>query len=321
MKITLSSVLKIAFVFSTGFFSSAALHAESTFAVVGDVPYGDKALAQFPLLVRSIEDAAPDFLIHLGDIKAGSAPCTDEMLSSRIQAIDDIQLPVIFIPGDNDWTDCHRRRAGRYSPLERLEFLRRIAYPEVGQSLGTKSITLESQAAQQSWSDFPEHQFWKNGSTSFVALHVLGSDNGFSGFKSRGDADDAEVIRRIGASISWLEDAFAKAKDSEALVVAVHGNPFGMSPRRAKKYPVGPYAGFLETLRRGAALFAKPVLLIHGDTHDYKFDQPMKTPDGETVPNIYRLEGIGSPDIGWVEVSIGAADSEPFSVQPTFITK
>jgi hypothetical protein len=31
--------------------------------------------------------------------------------------------PFVFVPGDNDWTDCHRR-AGAYDPLERLARLR-----------------------------------------------------------------------------------------------------------------------------------------------------------------------------------------------------
>lgn len=295
--------------------------ADTVFAVVGDVPYGEQALQRFPELVTSMEQASPDFAIHVGDIKGGSAPCTNEMLSARIKAIDEIKLPVIYIPGDNDWTDCHRRRAGRFLPQERLQFLRRIAYPELGQSLGSPTLALESQASQSRWTEFPEHAYWKSGTTSFLTLHVLGSDNGLSQFKSRVEADDDEVKRRIEATLHWLEYGFEQAEGSDALVIAIHGNPFGMSERRARKYPIRPYADFLASLKNGAAAFNKPVLLIHGDTHDYKFDQPIEDSNDETISNLFRLEGIGSPDIGWVKVSIQPNSPEPFEVEPVFIAR
>lgn len=307
--------------FAAALGTAATTYADTVFAVVGDVPYGDKALARFPELVQSMEQAKPDFVIHVGDIKGGSAPCTDEMLTSRVSAINDIKLPVVFIPGDNDWTDCHRRRAGRYQPLERLQFLRRIAYPEIGVSLGSPTMEVQSQATQAGTEEFVEHQFWTKDSVSFLTLHVLGSDNGLADFKSRSSADDNEAKSRIAASIGWLKQGFSQAVDSDAIVIAIHGNPFGMSERRASKYPVNPYGEFLSTLREGATDFNKPVLLIHGDTHDYKFDQPVEDANSQAIANIYRLEGIGSPDIGWVEVTIKPNQPSTFDVNPIFIER
>jgi hypothetical protein len=296
--------------------------ADTSFGVVGDGPYGKKALARFPDLVSSIEASNIEFLIHVGDIKRGSAPCTDEMLTSRVNAIDDIRRPTIFIPGDNDWTDCHRKKAGGYQPLERLSLLRELAYPNIGVSLGTPTMPLDSQATTLGLEEFPEHQYWNKGNVSFVTLHVLGSDNGLAQFKGRTKADDEEAVRRINASISWLDSSFASAKqsDSAAMVIAIHGNPFGMSKRRAKKYDIKPFAGLLAAIRTGATSLDKPVLLIHGDTHDFKFDQPVKDSSGKTIPTIYRLEGIGSPDIGWVEVTVATGSSDPFQVKTHFIS-
>jgi hypothetical protein len=299
-----------------------ATAADTAFGVVGDVPYGKKALARFPELVSSIEASSIEFLIHVGDIKGGSAPCTDEMLSSRINAIDDINRPTIFIPGDTDWTDCHRRRAGGYQPLERLQLLRELAYPKPGVSLGTPPMQLYSQATTPGLEDFPEHQYWTSGNVSFVTLHVLGSDNGLESFKGRTKADDDEAIRRITASIDWLNSSFVSALESksDAMVIAIHGNPFNISERRAKKYDIRPFAGLLAVIRAGAAGFAKPVLLVHGDTHDFRFDQPVRDSSDQTISNIYRLEGIGSPDIGWVEVTVAAENPDPFQVKPYFIS-
>lgn len=296
--------------------------ADTSFGVVGDVPYGEKALARFPELVSSIESSQIEFLIHVGDIKGGSAPCTDEMLSSRVKDINDIQRPTVFIPGDNDWTDCHRRRAGGYQPLERLQLLRELAYPKLGVSLGTPPMQLNSQATTPGLEEFPEHQYWTNENVSFVTLHVLGSDNGLEKFKGRTKADDDEAVRRITASIDWLNSSFISASESksEAMVIAIHANPFKISERRAKKYDIRPFAGILDAIRAGAANLAKPVLLVHGDTHDFRFDQPVDDSSGQTISNIYRLEGIGSPDIGWVEVTVDTGNSDPFQVKTYFIS-
>ena len=45
-----------------------------TFAVIGDIPYGDAQIARFPRVVDQINaDPAVAFVDHLGDIKSGSS--------------------------------------------------------------------------------------------------------------------------------------------------------------------------------------------------------------------------------------------------------
>jgi len=293
-----------------------------SFAVVGDVPYGKKALARFPELVHSIESSSTDFGIHIGDIKAGSASCSDEMLSSRIQAIDAINKPMVYVPGDNDWTDCHRRRAGRFNPLERLDFLRRQAFSKPGHSLGQPPMQVDTQATETGFQEFPEHQRWSHNNTAFMTIHVLGSANGFEGFSGRIEADDAEVKRRIQASIQWLQASMAQAiaGGASAAVVAIHGNPLDFSESRAARYDIHPYEGIMSELKQQAAKFNKPLLLIHGDTHKYRFDQPFANSiTNETITNLYRLEGIGDPAIGWVEVTVDSNSQTPFRTDTHFI--
>ena len=41
-----------------------------------------------------------------------------------------LPVPVLYTPGDNEWTDCHRRRAGGFDPRERLTRLRQMFYDE-----------------------------------------------------------------------------------------------------------------------------------------------------------------------------------------------
>ena len=50
-----------------------------TFAVIGDLPYGDPAAAAFPGVVDRINaDRDLELIAHLGDIKSGSTVCSDE---------------------------------------------------------------------------------------------------------------------------------------------------------------------------------------------------------------------------------------------------
>jgi hypothetical protein len=52
---------------------------EYTFAVIGDIPYGDAQIANFPRVVAQINaDPAVRWVNHLGDIKSGSSLCSDE---------------------------------------------------------------------------------------------------------------------------------------------------------------------------------------------------------------------------------------------------
>ena len=50
-----------------------------TFAVIGDIPYGEPAAEAFPAVVDRINaDRDVELVAHLGDIKSGSTLCNDE---------------------------------------------------------------------------------------------------------------------------------------------------------------------------------------------------------------------------------------------------
>ena len=58
------------------------------------------------------------------------------------------------------------------------------------------------------------------------------------------------------------------------------------------------------------------MLVVHGDTHRYRFDQPLADPkSGQVVPNVTRLEVFGSPFVNWTHVTVttqgGKATFEP----------
>src|SRR5262245_57483294 len=100
---------------------NAASQAKYTLAVVGDMPYGDAKVAAFPGFIDFVNlDPKVDLFVHLGDIKSGSSLCTDQYFADVRAQLDRIGDPVVYTPGDNEWTDCHRANNGNYKPTERL---------------------------------------------------------------------------------------------------------------------------------------------------------------------------------------------------------
>jgi hypothetical protein len=104
--------------------------AASTLAVIGDVPYGDAQIAGFPRDIAEINaDPEVSRVIHLGDIKNGSSRCDTEYFRARLADFQTFADPLVYTPGDNEWTDCHRANNGGYLPTERLDVLREIFLP------------------------------------------------------------------------------------------------------------------------------------------------------------------------------------------------
>src|SRR4029079_6872001 len=58
-----------------------------TFAVIGDTPYGDAQVANFPGDVQQInDDPKVRLVIHLGDIKSGSRRCGTRYFNTVLSA-------------------------------------------------------------------------------------------------------------------------------------------------------------------------------------------------------------------------------------------
>jgi hypothetical protein len=74
-----------------------------TYAIIGDTPYGQPQIDNFPDDVAVI-NADPDvrLVVHLGDIKNGSSRC-DTTYFQRIRAdFDGFEDPLVYTPGDNE---------------------------------------------------------------------------------------------------------------------------------------------------------------------------------------------------------------------------
>ena len=295
----------VALILATVFAGVAGLAQGETwrFAVIGDIPYSDYERRETPRLLDLIAAEHPEFIVHAGDFKHSNSPCTDELFADRLALFNAATVPFIYTPGDNEWTDCRRLSAGHYDELERLDKLRELFF-SAPRSVGQQTIAVEQQSVES-----PEHLRWRLGPVLFLSLNVPGPDNNF-GMSQTARPEYQERMPRV---IGWLEQGFSQAREENAagVVVVMQGNP-GFKHFSAGLGHRG-YRELLETLLKETIDFPGQVLLIHGDTHWHRIDQPLLNPaNGQRVVNFTRLETFGYPIMGWVKVIIDTGSPSLF---------
>ncbi len=121
---------------------------------------------------------------------------------------------------------------------------------------------------------------------------------------------DAEHAQRGEANAAWLAQGFALARkhDYAAVFIFIQANPdFDLSYLRRLNRADG-YAAFKKDLLAHTLAFGKPVVLVHGDTHRYRVDQPLYDPATlKRVEQFTRIESFGSPFVDWIRVSVDPA--------------
>jgi len=283
-----------------------------SFGIMGDMPYFHHERAWATEIVREMGTKDLAFIIHVGDIKAGSEPCTDKPMLWNRKLFDSSRHPLIYVPGDNEWTDCYRTRSGGYDPEERLQRLRTIFYPD-DYSLGQRRIRLERQSADARDGAYRENVRWQQGVVLFVGLNMPGSNNNYG----RTASADAEYRRRNAANIAWMKQSFelANRKLMRAIVIVIQANPLFELPDTEKARRG--YNEFLRHLQAETIAWGKPVLLVHGDTHHFRTDQPMMDRTTRRPVNTStRVATFGSPFLGWVQVTVDTARPELFVIEP-----
>jgi len=284
------------------------------FAAIGDQHYGAAGIAKWPGLQASINrSTANQFVVHTGDIKSGSTVCDNALFMSRKRDFDLFEMPMMLTPGDNEWTDCHRANNGSFDSLERLEFLRRTFYPD-NQSLGKRKITLSQQSEDRRYSKFVENSMWSHGNILFAMVHLVGSNDNLG----RNAVNDEEWRERRDANFNWLKTIFSVARDNEfaGVVLVMQVNPGFDGPRvRVGQLETGLRDSFF-VIEDEVITFRKPVLMIHGDSHQFHFDKPLLgTKSGNPIDNFTRLEVPGSGDVHWVRVSVDPSKTQIFGIE------
>ena len=315
--------------------SMTAAHAQTfSFGLWGDMPYakaGDEP--KIPALIKSINQSDIAFSIYDGDIKDGSSRCTADIYFAALTMFGQLTKPVVYVPGDNEWTDCHRLNNGGYDALERLAYLRKTMFSAPG-SLGKRKMALQHQG--QPGEKFVENTRFSHNKIVFASFNIPGSNNNkIQGEKdctnnsartaAQCDAGNAEYAERDAANVLWMQQAFQAAKDQKArgLVLVFQADPGFDLPEtqdidESKAANVSGYRNFINAVVAQTEQFAGQVLLVHGDTHFFKVDKPLYSPT-RLLPNLTRLQTFGSPLIHWVRVTVDAKNVNVFTIQPMIV--
>lgn len=285
-----------------------------TVGVIGDVPYGTtptdtSQTVALPGLVNAINaDVDASLVLHVGDIHSGKQYCTeayDSLIASDWRAF---RKPLIYTPGDNEWTDCNKAGEGggtwntatgtvdyvvdafgnkvSYAggdPLANLDLVRRTFFANPGKDF-TGSMDVHTQAREYdpvfpNDAGYVENVWFEKSGVLFVTINVPGGSNNdtdpWYAAPSMSTPQSQEVANRSAADLRWLDTAFKRAALSNdfAVVIQLQADMWDLDGKAATH--LTQYKQFIDSIATKAKDFGKPVLLFNGDSHIYRSDNPL----------------------------------------------
>ena len=306
-----------------------------TLAVYGDAPYGCKAptaaaapdecpagspytpdtpngsnpgdprqLDATPAFIEAVnQDPKVRFVVHVGDIHSGSGYCTLAYNQRVLDLWSAYKDPLVYVPGDNEWTDCQKAKegggvkntAGEYvdyaagHPVANLALVRSLFFPETGVTLGRHPQHVTSQAeafdpGHPSDAEYVENVLWEKSHVLFVTLNIPGGSNNdddqwnMAAFgTTRSATQIQEVAQRTGADLRWLDTAFAlaKAHGDKAVVIVSQSDMWDLDGTGPSLAHIANYEPFIAKVAALTKDFGKAVLMINGDSHHYRSGNPL----------------------------------------------
>ena len=244
-------------------------HGEFAFGVLGDAPYSEAEVRRLDDMIGRVNAQELAFVVHVGDIgtSALSQACSDAWLEARARQFASIRHPFVLLPGDNEWSDCAKHG---------LDLQRRLA---AWQKLFCRKV-----AGVERQPGHCENARWHADGMTFIGLNVPGG----------GSPDLADA--RMAATLEWLDESLSLAEERRArrIFVFLHADP------RFERVGRGDaYARLRAVLATHAAWFAGKLVLVHGDTHVHRDDEPL--------PGLRRIQPWGSPFVSWMRVAPNGA--------------
>jgi hypothetical protein len=322
-----------------------------TIAAYGDAPYGTTPTdtAEFlatPAFIDSINsDPKVDLVLHVGDIHSGKQFCTEAYDHGVYDLWTQFKDPLIYTPGDNEWTDCNKAGEGggaynkttkqidyvldasgnpadyaKGDPVANLDLIRSIFFANPGYSLGgrKKQVLTQSQnfdPAHPSDAKYVENVMWEESKVLFVTINLPGGSNNdndvWYGAPTMTSAQSQEIIERTGADLRWLDAAFAQAKADGAGAVLIQAQADMWDTEKGAAHQAA-YEPYVMSIATHTADFGKPVLMLNGDSHVYRSDNPLSAADplnfmhpGYDVPNFHRIVVHGSTfPLEWLRLTV-----------------
>ena len=306
-----------------------------TIALFGDMPYNALGKQQYPALLDDVNRAHVAFSVHDGDLKAGGdGPCSDSLYYTALDYFNSLDRPLIFTPGDNDWTDCWGRYGTATAPFsdpeERLNFERTLFF-STDRSLGRHTLKL----TRQFDGGYVENQRWSMGPVVYLAVNVQGSNDNYAysdtetgaGVPVRSAAEIQrqrnEEIARKAANFRWLDEGFqyAERRHAKGVMIIWQANPnFNNEDHLTNPHDWDAYPDYVNKLRTLTEAFDGQVVLVHGDSHYFKMDKPINhATGGGVLGNFTRVETFGARNTHWVKARIDEKDPNVFSFESRIV--
>lgn len=212
---------------------------EIHFYVTSDVPFNK---ADETKLSRELDELHPrdgDFLIHLGDIsQASTSLCTFSVYDDAAHLLKQSPLPVIVLPGDNDWNDCPMPEAAFDYWMEKLN-------------------RFESNFDATAFPNFPTVNRQVGRDENFAFLHKGVLFIGIHLVDGTVQSEREWAVRDL-ENLQWVEEQFSMYDDSEYRAIVMLGHAGYTSKVGDFFWPA------MDALKQ----VNKPVLYLHANDGD-----------------------------------------------------
>jgi hypothetical protein len=95
-------------------------------------------------------------------------------------------------------------------------------------------------------------------------------------------------------------------------MLVIQANPFEQDAAEPRGF-----SDFKRALEEEVVAFGRPVVLVHGDSHQFRIDKPVIS---ERRPLAFtRVETFGNPNVHWVRATVGPRDEEIFSFEAEIV--
>jgi len=295
----------------------------STIAVYGDSPYGVCKITPTPVCTDTAQfdatnafvdtingDPDVDLVVHVGDIHSGKEFCTQTYDQAIFDKWTRFADPLVYTPGDNEWTDCHKPGEGgnvfldppantqpvdyaNGDPVANLALIRSLFFSRPGLTLGSTKRPVLSQhflfdRRFATDANYAENVIWVQSDVLFVTINVPGGSNNDTDSWYNPDpinnptpntqAQIDERTQRTGADVRWLDLAFLLARLGHVRGVAIVAQADMWDPEKADAVHGTHQDGYEPIVASVAAhtlALGKPVLMFNGDSHVYRSDNPL----------------------------------------------
>jgi hypothetical protein len=214
------------------------------FSVMGDVP---RSTSEDTLLQKQIAGhnkySQSEFMLHVGDIKSGSAPCDEGVFIKVSGYLKALHVPTFIVPGDNEWNDC-------LNPAEAWSLWKKY-FLKFEDNWDTHPPVEHQQ-------EFEENFAWISKGVLLIGINLVG-----------GRVHDQDIWNKmLNNSAQWIDEQLREKKNAvKAAVIFAQAKP-------KEKHTL-----FMDTFIKSAKHFAKPVLFVHGDGHVWLYDNPWLAPN------------------------------------------